>query len=145
MTSAEKQFFAEARKLRVSARDGYILVIEDDPDISEFITRALEQNGLKVRVAAAYSEALELLKKDAEKIRAAIIDIGLPGSLSDGAYLDDSIVSLAESLQIPFIVWTGYKAEQIARKHPRACVVRKGESGALNRIMSELGLTPSFA
>ena len=54
-----------------------ILVVEDNADARETLTRLLEYEGHAVRAAADADAALELLR--AEALDVALIDIGLPG------------------------------------------------------------------
>ena len=75
-----------------------ILVVADDPKISEFVARGLREAGFAVDTAGTGEDALPLLKS--EPYDAAIMDIMLPGI--DGLTLIEQIRS--DSISIPILV-----------------------------------------
>jgi DNA-binding response OmpR family regulator len=75
-----------------------VLVVEDDPKISEFVSRGLREAGYAVDTAASGEDALPLLKS--EPYDAAIMDIMLPGI--DGLSLIEQI--RGDGVSIPILV-----------------------------------------
>jgi CheY-like chemotaxis protein len=61
-----------------------ILVVEDEPMISEMISEALEEDGFAVHVAASASEALRYLVAGG-RLDVLFTDIDLPGGMDGGA------------------------------------------------------------
>jgi CheY-like chemotaxis protein len=61
-----------------------ILVVEDEPMISEMISEALEEDGFAVHVAASASEALRHLVAGGQ-VDVLFTDIDLPGAMDGGA------------------------------------------------------------
>jgi DNA-binding response OmpR family regulator len=80
-----------------------ILIVEDDPVISQLIEWRLEKMGFRVsgRMPTA-EEALERIKNERPDL--ILIDINLPGSM-DGTELARTI---RDQFQIPFIFLTAY-------------------------------------
>jgi CheY-like chemotaxis protein len=58
--------------------EGYrILVVDDEPDVCEFLSTVLEDNGAKVITATTGEEGLELVRK--EKPDLMTLDLSMPG------------------------------------------------------------------
>jgi DNA-binding response OmpR family regulator len=80
-----------------------ILVVDDDPDIVDYLSSFLEDEGFEVRTAGRCSKALEMM--DEVRPHAVLIDALLPGK--SGL---DLLVSLRRSSQwsdVPVVVITG--------------------------------------
>ena len=58
---------------------GTILVVDDDPNIRELICSVLEDDGYTVSAAATGAEALALFDGDPGGVRAAVVDLLMPG------------------------------------------------------------------
>lgn len=56
-----------------------ILVVDDEPDIREYLSEALAEEGFRVLVASSGEEALAILEKNAGAIDAVILDENMPG------------------------------------------------------------------
>jgi DNA-binding response OmpR family regulator len=54
-----------------------LLVLEDDPEVRDFLERALREAGYQVTAAATAESALEQVKRDAHD--AFVVDLNLPG------------------------------------------------------------------
>ncbi|MGC4119702.1 MAG: response regulator [Myxococcales bacterium] len=82
---------------------GYILVVDDDPDIRETMLFVLEDAGYEVVTAANGAEALECLRKNAARL--ILLDLMMP--VMDGwqfraAQRNDPLIG-----EIPVVVLTG--------------------------------------
>jgi DNA-binding response OmpR family regulator len=63
----------------VNPAQGTVVVVEDDPHISELVELYLRKDGFSVRRATTGTEALELVRR--ERPRLVLLDVGLPGEL----------------------------------------------------------------
>lgn len=57
---------------------GYVLIVEDDPDLRELLTLTLEAEGYTVGQARNGAEALEQLRGGSEKPRLILLDLRMP-------------------------------------------------------------------
>lgn len=80
-----------------------ILLIEDDPVQSEFISRQLQSSGYEVLVAGKAPEGIELAKK--EKPALIILDMILPGM--HGLEAAVKLLSMPETKAIPIVALSG--------------------------------------
>ena len=86
-----------------------ILIVDDEPDTREMLTRFLEQHGAIVLLAASAHEALEILERENPEVM--ISDIGMPGE--DGFGLIRKIRnSMGRNAGIPAIALTAYAREE---------------------------------
>lgn len=65
----------------------YILVVDDEAVVREFLTRCLERDGYRVKQAASAAEALELMVTDPAAV--VLCDIKMPGQ--DGLWLAERL------------------------------------------------------
>jgi two-component system, OmpR family, response regulator len=79
---------------------GYILVVDDDPDVLDIVERCLVDGGYRVATASTGPQATA--RTQAEEFDLAIIDIGLPGT--DGLTLTRSF---KEHTNIGIIILSG--------------------------------------
>lgn len=84
-----------------------VLLVDDQPDVREFFSFALEQYGATVTVVASASEALEVLKQSQQDI--LLSDIGMP--VMDGYMLLREIRTWGKAGQIPAIALSAYAGE----------------------------------
>ena len=94
-----------------------LLVVEDELLISLDLQQALREAGAKV-VSAGYVDAALYMTEQAE-LSAAVVDLRL--GKGDGA----SVCQRLQRLGIPFVVHTGYSAEEVRQHYPNAPVIRK--------------------
>jgi len=80
-----------------------ILVVDDEPDILEFISAVLEDNGAKVITARDGDEALQVAKK--EKPDLMTLDIQMPQK--DGGEVFEEIRGDSELKNIPVCIISG--------------------------------------
>lgn len=84
-----------------------VLVVDDEPPIVEFVTRALEHGGYEVVSAADGLEALDRLA-DSGPFDLAISDIVMPGM--DGIEL--ALKLAKDQPEVRMLLMTGYSAEK---------------------------------
>lgn len=88
-----------------AARSGQILIVEDDPEIREFLSMLLESEGHRVATAADGPAALELVARGTIRPELVIADFNLPNDLNGlqiAARLRDN-----GNRELPVIVLTG--------------------------------------
>lgn len=91
-------------------QQGTILVIEDDPNVLNFVEFVLEKAGYDVVSTTESSQAGPLFEKHSSKIRAAVIDLTMPGM--NGIELAQQLRSICASL--PILIISGYTQEEVA-------------------------------
>lgn len=87
----------------------HILLVEDDPEIREWISITLNENGYKVTEARHAEEALNIFKKKKKHLKMVISDIILPGK--SGLQLVKNLLALQANLKVLFC--SGYSDECI--------------------------------
>ena len=88
----------------------HALVVEDDPDGQEVVTRMLRHHRLTCDVASSAEEALRLLA--AHRYAIAIIDLSLPEM--DGWALLHRIQTTPAYASVPCVAVTAYHSAQVA-------------------------------
>ena len=89
-----------------------ILIVDDEPDTRDLLTRFLEQHGAVVIVAASAHEAMEHLERENPQVM--ISDIGMPGE--DGFALIRKIRNtMGRHSTIPAIALTAYARDEDAQ------------------------------
>ena len=100
----------------VAARDitgqDTILLVEDEDAVRSFAARALRLRGYQVFEASGGEEALEIVKKNEDKIHLVITDVMMPNM--DGPTLVRAVKRLRPGIQVIFM--SGY-AEETFRKN----------------------------
>lgn len=90
-----------------------VLVVEDDPAVSELVTKQLKKLNYRILQAHTGHEGLALLQRE-EKPDLLITDIVLPGDL-DGAQVADQSLQLLPDLPVIFI--SGYSRGVLQDRH----------------------------
>lgn len=96
---------AELKSNRLAAiPDPLVLVVEDDPDTREFMTRALKAEGMTCLSASSVEEAIAVLQK--QRVTATVLDWGLDRSGSE-------VLSVAKELHpaMPVVAISGLPFE----------------------------------
>jgi putative two-component system response regulator len=62
----------------MTRRDGYLLLVEDDPDLRLIESEILESEGYRVHAAADGLEALEILGREPEPPVVVLLDLRMP-------------------------------------------------------------------
>ena len=88
-----------------------ILVVEDEYDGQQVVSKILEYMGIGSDVAGTAEEALEHLNQ--KSYTAAIIDLALPGM--NGLELMSAIRSKDETATMPCIMVTAYHSSQVKK------------------------------
>ncbi len=89
-----------------------VLIVDDEPDTRDLLTRFLEQHGAVVSVAASAHEAMEHLERENPQVM--ISDIGMPGE--DGFALIRKIRNtMGRHSTIPAIALTAYARDEDAQ------------------------------
>lgn len=86
-----------------------ILLIEDDPGLSELLREILKESGHEVQNAHSGADAIQKIQK--EKFELIILDYSLPDT--NGKSLIENLMSINQSIP-PYIVSTGMGDERIA-------------------------------
>jgi CheY-like chemotaxis protein len=92
--------------------DWKILVVEDEYDGQQVVSKMLEYMGVKSEVASTAEEALT--KMSGQAYTAAVIDLGLPGM--DGLTLLSKIRSEPATAQMPCVIITAYHTSQVKQQ-----------------------------
>ena len=110
----------EADEAQAEAKPASVLVIDDDPDVREFMVATLEDLGYRVRQASDGHEGLQELAR--EKADLVIVDFIMPGL--SGAEVANRI--LAKSPRQPILFVSGYsETEAVKRVAPNAPLLAK--------------------
>jgi CheY-like chemotaxis protein len=94
-------------------RGVFVLLVDDEPDAREALTRILQHYGATVRAAASAADAMEALRS--ERVDVLLADIGMPGE--DGYDLIRSVRGLAASAaRVPAVAVTAFASEADRRR-----------------------------
>ena len=92
-----------------SAKEGTILLAEDDPQVRDIAVKILSRNGFKVLAAADGEEAMTLIAQHHNRLNLAILDVIMPKC--NGRQVFDYIQ--ANHPGIPILFCSGYSAEML--------------------------------
>jgi two-component system response regulator AtoC len=87
-----------------------VLIVDDDPPIREMLTDFLREEGYEILVAGDGASALDVLKKSAERIDLALLDVRLP----DVQGLEILRAMAEKGLELPVIVMTAHGTSSTA-------------------------------
>ena len=88
----------------------YILVVDDDPDIVEYMTMLLEDHNYRVRSANNGVEAMQSIKE--EKPDLVLLDLEMPEETGTGLYR--KLHGKKELKDIPIIIVSGLPGRNVA-------------------------------
>jgi signal transduction histidine kinase/DNA-binding response OmpR family regulator len=94
---------AAVGRLLPEDHQGYVLVVDDDPDMSELIARTLRREGWAVETAANGAEAIAFVEKAAPKL--VLLDLSMP--VLDGFEFAERLRSNGDWDDVPVVVLTG--------------------------------------
>src|SRR5882672_12742375 len=80
-----------------------ILVVDDDPNISDLLCRFLTRQGMKVLVASSGPQCLETVQ-NFPSIDAIVLDVMMPGM--DGLQVSAALKQMEQTRRIPIILLT---------------------------------------
>jgi nitrogen-specific signal transduction histidine kinase/CheY-like chemotaxis protein len=101
----------EAARRDISAAGECILLVEDEPDVLDFVARLLRTSGYRVMTAADANQALELLRGP-PVCDLLLTDVGLPGGMS-GVELARAARQIDPRLKI--VLASGYAYEHLEK------------------------------
>jgi len=109
--------------LTQQASEETLLIVDDEPLMTELFEKFMTKRGFHVLTAASGAEALRIVEQEKDRIRLVLTDVSMPAM--DGLALAGALGSLAPSL--PVVLATGYDADMdTARGLPNVvAVVRK--------------------
>jgi CheY-like chemotaxis protein len=90
-----------------------ILVVDDEPDILNFVQSALGRAGYAVVLAESGDAALELFEKLQVSIDLLLTDVIMPGM--SGPMLADRLLAMQPSLPVLFM--SGYDDRQVVQRY----------------------------
>lgn len=90
----------------------YVLVVEDDPDGQEVVTRMLRHHGIPAVMADSGEAAITLLNE--VQYTAAVIDLALPGI--DGWSVLHAIRGNPNTANLPCVAVTAFHSAEVAVK-----------------------------
>ena len=93
-------------------KDWKILVVEDEYDGQQVVSKILRYMGIQSDVAATAEEAMDFIAQ--QTYNAAIIDLALPGM--DGMELIAQIRSDESMAEMPCIMMTAYHSSQVKKQ-----------------------------
>ncbi|MBI5958702.1 MAG: response regulator [Chloroflexi bacterium] len=91
-------------------KQGYILVVEDDPDGSEVVQAVLRMRGITSRAAGDGEAALVMIDRDTPSL--ILIDLALPGM--NGWGLLKAIQGRPHLAHVPCVAITAYHSLEVA-------------------------------
>lgn len=91
-----------------------IMIVEDEPDGAEVVSRMLKSVGLQGVVAPSGEDALDLLEDDPYRYAGMVIDLALP--LMDGLELMSHIRTNPVTAQLPLVAITAFHTPELRAK-----------------------------
>lgn len=114
--------FTEPKPLVASAPVSFrqrILIVEDDPEIAEFLHDNLREQGFATSGASSGEEVLNRVATERPSL--IVMDVRLPGI--DGMTVCELLADQAETCHIPVILVSGLECSDVVR-HSRKCGAR---------------------
>ena len=106
---------------RTRGRERLVLVADDEPAVLEVVVRSLESAGYRTVCARDGREALELYRRRAGELSAALLDVTMPGK--------SGVEVLAEiragDVPMPVVLMSGYEPQDTARTVEPDAFLRK--------------------
>ena len=85
----------DGRRTHTLTDGGYVLVVDDEPQVQQLIARILERHGFRCELAASAEEARELLESRGNNFQLMLCDVNMPGE-SGLELLSSTLVSHPE-------------------------------------------------
>jgi len=145
INNALQQYFRASRRVRINARRGVFVVVDDRKEAVELVKSMFKSRGEDQKIVSAInvSDAKKVINenKNGQQVKAVVIDLGLAGEGkdSDGFVLADWLNN--EYPDIPFIFATGKekRVKEIEVKFPGVDIFVKGKHN-LDDFECALGL-----
>jgi CheY-like chemotaxis protein len=108
-------------------QEGYILIVDDDPDTRETLSAILEDSGLVIRTATDGGDALSHVRRKVPDL--ILMDLMMPGM--DGFQFFSRLRSLPSTRHVPVVVVSAYSVgqEEMLKLPGIAQVMAKGRFG----------------
>ncbi|AFM11794.1 response regulator [Turneriella parva] len=103
------------QKVNALPGNGTVLIVEDETEVRRLSQMLLERSGYRVFTAGNGAEALDIFKRESERIDVLFTDLVMPGGLN-GRQLAEVIQQ--ESPRIKVILATGYNPETAGQDVP---------------------------
>jgi CheY-like chemotaxis protein len=97
-----------------------ILLVEDEPQVAELVTRALRKSGYTVLRASRGAEALDILRTNTTRIDLLLTDIVMPGM--NGRELADRVMQLQPDIRVLYM--SGYSDDAVLRHGVEAATMQ---------------------
>lgn len=129
----------EQRKSKGPASTGYILVVDDDPDVRMILEDTIREAGYQVKTAAGGREGLRLVHEEQPAL--VLLDLMMPDL--DGFEVLDRLKSDPLTLSIPVVIQTAKSLTPQERERLKRGAIRIIQKGSvpLERLMDELSST----
>ena len=101
---------------------GRILLVEDNPDVRQFVRQVLEISGYQVSEAGNGIEALKIWKTNAPQFDLLLTDMVMPGGLN-GGQLAERLRADRPKLKVVFM--SGYNPDIVGKIQPQSCFIQK--------------------
>lgn len=130
--AAVQDFISESRRIRQSIRQGSIIIIDDESQITEIVARLCEAVGEKAEKITTINEAHARIFFEPHTIKMAIIDYILAGETAD------SLIEVCQMNNVPCVIHTGRLdlVEQLQKKYPGIIIVSK--PAPIERLLKEI-------
>jgi DNA-binding response OmpR family regulator len=108
-----------------------ILVVEDDPTISEMLRVLLEDDGFRITTALSGRQAIELARTDPPEL--ITLDLQLPDI--DGYRILDQLHGQAHLQDVPVVIVSGRTYKVRPQDHVVAVLAKPLDASALDQIV----------
>ena len=110
-----------------------ILIVDDDPNIRDYISTLLEDNGYKIFTAKDAPEGLEIAKKEIPDL--ITLDLDMPGEWGPRFYRH--ISQNPDLKNIPVIVISGMSGNEYAITKAVACFTKPFDKDELLKVIKD--------
>ena len=125
---------------RMQGQERRILVVEDDPTMTEMLRILLEDSGYRILTAESGEEALDFAREQIPDL--ITLDLGLPGGI-DGREVVRRLRNDPETAAVPIIVVTGMHFVPSSEERVEAVLTKPFDVAELEDAVSRiLGLRP---
>jgi CheY-like chemotaxis protein len=107
-----------------TGRSETILVVDDEPNVTELASRMLTEANYKVITASNGKEALDLYEKRQEEIKLVILDLNMP--VMDGRQCLEALLSMNSNVKA--IIASGYSANGTVKR-----ILETGAKGFIDK------------
>jgi signal transduction histidine kinase len=113
---------SQSSRENAASGQGRILLVEDHPDVRQFVRQVLEDSGYQVCEASNGPEALKIWKASAPQFDLLLTDMVMPGGLN-GGQLAERLRADRPELKVVFM--SGYSPDIGGKIQPEGCFIQK--------------------